>query len=119
MIIRNKKVIFSIALIIMILIIFTGNVFAINPNDSKWDPTPSVNGGGTFVQRAGKVLGFIKYVGAIISVLALSIIGIKYMFSSVEGKAEYKKTMLPYIIGCFLLGFITVVLTVIENLAKA
>ena len=119
MIIRNKKIMFSIALIIMILIVFAGNVFAIDPNDPKWNPEPDISEGGSFVAKAGKILGFIKYIGAIISVLALSIIGIKYMFSSVEGKAEYKKTMLPYIIGCFLLGFITVVLTVIENLAKA
>ena len=118
MIIRNKKVIFSIALIIMILIIFASNVFAIDPNDPKWNPEPDISEGGSFVAKAGKILGFIKYIGIIISVLALSIIGIKYMFSSVEGKAEYKKTMFPYIVGCFLVGFISLVLTVIENLAK-
>ena len=101
MIIRNKKVIFSIALIIMILIIFASNVFAIDPNDPKWNPNPDINESGSFVAKAGKILGFIKY-----------------MFSSVEGKAEYKKTMFPYIVGCFLVGFISLVLTVIENLAK-
>ena len=45
-----------------------------------------------FVDSAEKVLGVIKYIGIVVSVLGLAIIGIKYMISSVEGKAEYKKT---------------------------
>ena len=31
------------------------------------------------------------------------VIGIKYMMGSAEEKAEYKKTMLPYLIGAIIL----------------
>lgn len=31
------------------------------------------------------------------------IIGIKYMTGSLEEKANYKKTMVPYLVGCVIL----------------
>ena len=41
--------------------------------------------------------------GTFVSVIALVIMGIKYMIGSAEEKSEYKKTMLPYVIGAFFL----------------
>ena len=100
----NKKLIISIALIIITLICLTNNTLAtFNPNDDKWNPNPHIDSGGGFLEKAGTVLGVIKFSGIIISVVALTIIGIKYLLSSVEGKAEYKKTMLPYVIGVILI----------------
>ena len=45
------------------------------------------------------IVGILQIAGSIISVIVLAVIGIKYMMGSVEEKAEYKKTMLPYVIG--------------------
>ena len=56
--------------------------------------------------------GIIQVVGTIIAVGVLMVIGIKYMMGSAEEKAEYKKTMLPYIIGA-------VILFAAVNIAKA
>ena len=36
------------------------------------------------------------------SVIVLIILGLKYMMGSVEEKAAYKKTLLPYVIGAAL-----------------
>ena len=44
----------------------------------------------------------VQAIGSIISVLVLVILGIKYMMGSAEEKAEYKKTMIPYLIGAIL-----------------
>ena len=52
---------------------------------------------------ANSIVGIIRTVGTFISVGALMIIGIKYMMGSAEEKASYKKTMIPYTIGCFVL----------------
>ena len=41
----------------------------------------------------------VQAIGSIVSVLVLVILGIKYMMGSAEEKAEYKKTLVPYIIG--------------------
>ena len=115
----NKKLIISIALIIITLIWLTNNTLAtFNPNDDKWNPNPHIDSGGGFLEKAGTVLGVIKFSGIIISVVALTIIGIKYLLSSVEGKAEYKKTMMPYIIGCFMLMCTSLIIQIIESIAK-
>ena len=42
-------------------------------------------------------------VGVIVSVITLMVLGIKYMFGSIEEKAEYKKTAIYYIIGAVLI----------------
>ena len=55
------------------------------------------------IKIGGEILSIIKNVGVIISVVVLSIIGVKYMFSSVEEKANYKETMFPLIVGMLLL----------------
>ena len=56
-----------------------------------------------FSDKVRKLLGIIKYIGVILSVVILIIIGMKYMLGSVEQKADYKKTMMPYIYGTFFL----------------
>ena len=64
-------------------------------------------------------MGYIQVVGMIVAVLGLAIIGLKYMFSSVEGKADYKKAMMPYIVGCFMLMGTSVLIGVIKSVANA
>lgn len=54
-------------------------------------------------EKIGKILGYINVVGIVVSVVALILIGLRYMLGSVEEKAEYKKTLIPYIIGAFIL----------------
>lgn len=51
------------------------------------------------------VIGIIQAVGSVIAVVILLVIGIKYMMGSAEEKAEYKKTLLPYVIGAVILLF--------------
>lgn len=112
----NKKIIVSIALICLTIISLANTSMAVNPEDPKWNPNPSAKSD-TFLTRAGLVLGWIKYIGIIVSVVTLAIIGLKYMLSSVEGKAEYKKTMGPYIVGCFMLAGVSIIIAIIEEIA--
>ena len=61
-------------------------------------------------ETAGQVLSVITNIGAIVSFLVPAILGIKYMIGSVEDKAEYKKDIIPYLVGAVLLfGICTVV----------
>ena len=46
-------------------------------------------------------------VGVILSVIILIVVGIKYMLGSVEEKADYKKSMIPYLIGAFMVFSVT------------
>lgn len=63
----------------------------------------SYSGNTEFVTKLGKIIGFLQWAGAIAGVLIIAIFGIKYMMGSLEEKAEYKKTFIPFIIGAVVL----------------
>ena len=45
---------------------------------------------------ANKVIRIVSIIGSILSVIVIIVLGIKYMFGSIEERAEYKKSMLPF-----------------------
>ncbi len=67
------------------------------------------------MDMGNKIIGAIQLIGSIVSVLTLVVLGIKYMAGSVEERAEYKKTMMPYIIGAVMVFAITNLLKILEN----
>ena len=53
------------------------------------------------LQSFSKTLnGILIIVGMVIAVVITGILGIKFMIGSVEEKAEVKKSLIPFIIGC-------------------
>lgn len=64
------------------------------------------------------IFGVIQGVGIGISVITLVVIGIKYLLASVEEKAEYKSSMMTYIIGVIFLAGATTIPNIIYNFAK-
>ena len=92
--------IFSVVMIAVMLIAMVSNVaFALNPASIKGNTT-----GTSSIQRMGsQVIGIIQTVGSIAAVAVLVVLGVKYMMGSAEEKAEYKKTMIPYVIGAVLI----------------
>ena len=48
---------------------------------------------------AGKLLGILQVIGSVIAVIVLIVLGIRYMLGSAQEKADYKKSMIPYVIG--------------------
>lgn len=65
-----------------------------------------------------QVIRIVSTVGTIFSVIVLVVLGIKYMMGSAEEKAEYKKTLLPYIIGAALVFAASGIATIIFNFAS-
>lgn len=68
--------------------------------------------------KANNIFAYLRAIGVVISVIALIAIGIKYMLGSVEEKATYKQTLLPYIVGAFLLFTGSLIPQLIYNLMK-
>ncbi len=64
------------------------------------------------------IIGAIRVIGVVVLVVTLMIIGIKYMTGSVSEKAEYKKTMIPYLIGAFVFLALTQLIAVIIDFAS-
>ena len=68
--------------------------------------------------KTQNILGIIQNLGIVLSVIILMIIGIKYMLGSVEEKSEYKKTMIPYLIGAAIVFSGTTLPQIIYQLAS-
>ena len=68
--------------------------------------------------KAGIVLGAVRNISVVVSVITLMVVGIKYMFGSVEERANYKQTMIPYVIGCVLAAGGTTIVTFIYNAVR-
>ena len=66
-----------------------------------------------------RIIGLLRGAGTVVSVIVLIAIGIKYMIGSVEEKATYKQTLLPYVIGAVFVFGITTILPIIIDVAKA
>ena len=64
------------------------------------------------------ILGIIQVIGTVIAVGVLMVLGIKYMMGSAEEKAEYKKTMIPYLIGAVLLFAAVNIASYVVNIAE-
>ena len=110
-----KKIIMSAIIIIIIFgIEWTSYGFSVENMTGK-DPSSDAQNS---INNLGQgVIKIISTVGTIISVVFLIILGIKYMTGSVEERANYKKTLLPYVIGASILFAASTLTSIIYNIA--
>ena len=96
----KKLIVFMLCLIFVISL--GGMAFAFDPGQyaNIKDGTANTS---KIEDIGANVLQIIRVVGIIIGVIVLAVLGLKYMAGSLEEKAEYKKTMIPWIIGAVLL----------------
>ena len=87
-----------------------------NPEEYKPTSISSVSGATKLGNIANKIIGAVQVIGSISSVIALILIGIKYVMGSVEEKAEYKQTLKPYLIGAIMVFGITNLEVIIQNI---
>ena len=50
----------------------------------------------------GNIVAIVQVVGIVIAVIVILVIGIKYLMGSAEEKADYKKSLIPYVVGAAL-----------------
>lgn len=117
---KSIKVISTLLLTIMLVASIAGTVLAVDPNTVL----NGLNGNGNVqtndVTKVGNnIVTIIQVVGIVIAVIVLLVIGIKYMMGSASEKAEYKKTMIPYIVGAVLIFAGTSLVRVIYSLSTS
>lgn len=91
----------------------------INPDD--YDPFKNpitTEESKKLLDKVGVILGAIRNISAVVAVIALMIIGFKYIIGSAEEKANYKATMWPYVIGCIMVVSGTTIVSYIYNMLK-
>lgn len=64
-----------------------------------------------------KIIQIISTIGSILSVIVIIVLGIKYMMGSVEEKAIYKKTLLPFLIGAAFIFAASSIASMVFNVA--
>lgn len=113
---KNRKI---IVLLIFLTIILASNIVL-----AAFDPvnniTISIEKANEVTQGYGtSIFETVSKIGIICSVIALMILGIKYMLGSVEEKAEYKKSFGIYILGASLVFAISTIVNLIYSIVKS
>ena len=65
---------------------------------------------------AGKVIKWIRNVAVIAGVILLTVLGFKYMLGSAEEKADYKKSLIPLVVGIIVVMASTQLISMIFNI---
>ncbi len=118
----NKKIIIFIMLVLFVILvtpIYSKATTGDNPIENPGHYAPGKVDGSDITavtNKVGPIFGIITTIGGVVGVLVIIIIGIKYMVGSVEEKAEYKKTMIPYLIGAIMLISITGILNLFAGI---
>lgn len=117
---KSVKIV-SIALVIMMALLSVSNVVLASGIPGKID---QIAAGSTdveddkIIELGAKIVTIMQTVGIVVAVVILLILGIKYMMGSAEEKAEYKKTMIPYVVGAILIFASTTIVNIVYQLAN-
>jgi len=107
---KKLNKVLSVIMVVLMLACISTNVFAankistgaLNLTDITSNQSLNSEAGQAMAKVGGTIVQLVTNVGMILAIVVIAILGVKYMMGSTEEKAEYKKAMLPYLIGAFL-----------------
>lgn len=112
---KTMKKIASVLLTVSILITLGTSVFATTAGGVT---ITEPGGNNAFSTMGNKVLGYVQWFGYVIAVGMLLFIGIKYMMSSANEKADLKKGSINYVIGAVLVATAATVVGFFQSVGK-
>ena len=111
---RTMKILVTLVSVLIMVAMLGTMVFATTPGELK----PVEEGTEGITKLGQQLMGILSTIGIVLSVLVLMVLGIKYMMGSAEEKAEYKKTMIPYIVGAILIFGASTIANMVYNFAS-
>ena len=109
---KQKNKIVAIIMLIITILSFATISYGFGLEDLTGDQSKI-----PLARRIGNnIVSIITSIASVVSVVMLIILGIKYMMGSTAEKAEYKKTLLPYVIGATLVFAASNIAQLIYNL---
>lgn len=87
-------------------------------NPDFYEPEDTTGNNTKFIEVGNVVIGTLRLIGTVVSVIALMVIGLRFMLGSVSERATYKETMIPYLIGVVMVFTIPHVLGIVYDLVK-
>lgn len=114
---KTMKIVSIVLMAVLMVAVISSTVFAavdysniINKmNDVNVSPTTSDG----IAQIAGRIVALIRNIAVVAGVVILSVIGIKFMIGSAEEKAEYKKSLIPLVVGIIVVMAATQIVSMI------
>ena len=113
---RTMKILVTLVSILIMVAMLGSVVFAATTDPGQLKPNSEGTEGIT--ELGEKLMGILSTIGIVVSVLVLMVLGIKYMMGSAEEKAEYKKTMIPYVVGAILIFGASTIASMVFNFAN-
>lgn len=71
------------------------------------------------INLGNQIVSVVRTVGVLVAVVILLVLGIKYMVGSAEEKADYKKSMIPYLVGAVLIFAASAITGIVYDMAMA
>jgi len=123
---RNLIIAFKMMIILifsmMAIMVNASLVYAsgevIDPDDYKPDSQIAAQNADELKRIGNIIIGSVRVVGSIASIIVLIVLGIKYMMGGIEEKAQFKKTMGPYIVGAVMVFAIVNILGIVVEFAQ-
>lgn len=109
---KSKKILLAI-MVVAIMLVMPTFALATNPGDISTTSNVEIS---AVTSIGSAIISTVSTIASIVSILVLIILGIKYMMGSAEEKAEYKKTLIPYIVGAVLVFGASAIATAVYNL---
>ena len=107
----------SVFIIVAMIVLAFSNVFAAVSLDNI-KANEATEADDNIESIGSKILSIITGVGIVLSVVVIAVLGIKYMMGSTEEKAEYKKTMIPYVVGAVLVFGASTIATIVVDMGE-
>lgn len=115
--------ILTIILMVVALVNITNFVYADDINTEDFAGIYTKDGVSDLDNKTGKILSIVQIAGTAISLVALLILGMKYMLSSPDDKATIKEKLVPYVIGVIIFfaasNLVTIVLKFAMGMPKS
>lgn len=109
----------KVVIIVTVFLLFLNTICFADVNTGNFKPPKLTDSDyGTAFEMTGTIVNVLEVVGVIIAITGIMILGIKYMMGSVEQKAEYKKTMIPYLVGCVFVFAIPKIVSIIYSIVS-
>lgn len=116
---KSIKIVLTTLLAFMLLfsfaqpVVFADDVSTITGEITK-DKVDPANSGATEI--ASKIISWIWIISVIVAVVVLMYTGLKFIVGSTQEKAEYKKSLVPIVVGVAILVFATTIVNVLFSL---
>ena len=114
---KLTKVLSVVMITIMMVSYFSTAVLAIATDPNTFDGKSNTIDSSQINGFMNSVINIVSMVGSAVAIIALIILGIKYMMGSAEEKAEYKKSFVPLLVGAILVFGAATVAKIIVGLA--